>query len=47
MNVTDMTKIETSLINNISLRAVHFLLHIRTRRDDGLAQPKHVSDCVI
>jgi len=42
MNVASMTKIETSLINNISLRAVQFLLHICTQRDDGLTQPKHV-----
>jgi hypothetical protein len=47
MNVTDMTTIETSLFNNISLRAVQFLLHICTQHDDGgLTQPKHVIDCV-
>jgi len=46
MNVTDVTKIETSLFNNISLRAVQFLLYICTQHDDGLTQPKHVSDCV-
>ena len=41
-----MTKIESSLFNNISLTAVQLLLHICTQHDDGLTQPKHVSDCV-
>ena len=41
MNITDMTKIQISLFNNISLKAVHLLLYVCTC-DDGLTQPKHV-----
>jgi hypothetical protein len=47
MNITDVTKTEITVINDITFTDVHSVLYSFIKLENGLASPKHVADCAL